>query len=49
MMHQYLTSTFKCGLSNTYNDTDLIISKKESYDLPLYLTDISNYLKMIKY
>ena len=48
-LNNYLTSTFKCGLSNAYNDTDLIISKQESYDLPLYLTDISNYLKMIKY
>lgn len=48
-LNNYLISTFNCGASNAHNDTDLIISKQESYDLPLYLTDISNYLKMIKY
>lgn len=48
-LNNFLTSPFKCGPSDTYNDTDLIISKKESFDLSLYLNDISTYLKMIKY
>ncbi len=47
-LNNYLTSPFKCGPSDTYKDTDLIIYKKESLDLPLYLNDISAYLKMIK-
>ncbi|MCC6372246.1 MAG: hypothetical protein IT236_14675 [Bacteroidia bacterium] len=43
-----INAALKCGTSERFNDTDLIIVKKESGNLIKYLDDVVTYLKMIK-
>jgi hypothetical protein len=43
-----LNAALKCGSSNRFNDTDLIIKKTEPFNLIKYLDDIVVYLKMIR-
>lgn len=42
-----LVAPFKCGATNTYNQNDLTLKRKEDQDLIDYLNEVIRYIRMI--